>query len=104
MGNYCFCKKVGLKCSVCQLKMVYLNDKYDLYENCFYMHFLAVFHTDIYNNLIKLLEVKNHVCKLINTKYSYAHKDWFTGKTERFYLPYYHIYENNEINKIKNRI
>lgn len=86
------------------MKMVYLNDKYDLYENCFYMHFLAVFHTDIYNNLIKLLEVKNHVCKLINTKYSYAHKDWFTGKTERFYLPYYHIYENNEINEIKNRI
>ena len=104
--NYCYCENVSVKCSVCQFRMVYLNDEYDLYENCFNLHFLAVFHEHIYKNLRKLLEVNNNhvVCKFLNRKYYYFHKDWFTGEIERFYWPYcLEIYENNELNKIKNK-
>lgn len=84
--------------------MVYLNDEYDLYENSFDFNFLATYHSHVYANLKKLLEVKNHVvCKLLNTKLYYLHKDWFTGERDRYYLHYcLDIYEDNQINKIKN--
>ena len=84
--------------------MVYLNDEFDLYENSFDINFLTTYHTHVYNNLRKMLDVKNHVaCKLIDTKSFYLHKDWFTGEKNRYYLPYcLDISENNQINKIKN--
>ena len=83
--------------------MVYLNDEYDLYESSLNFNFLAIYHSHVYSNLKKLLEVKNHVvCKLVNTKFYYLNKDWFTGERDRYYLPYcLDIYESNQINKIK---
>lgn len=78
--DYCYYEKLSEKCSVCQFRMIYLND-FDLYEHSFDFNFLANYHSHFYNNLVKLLGVKNHiVCKLVNTKFYYLHKDWFTGK------------------------
>ena len=78
--DYCYYEKLSEKCSVCQFRMVYLND-FDLYEHSFDFNFLVNYHSHVYNNLVKLLGVKNHiVCKLVNTKFYYLHKDWFTGK------------------------
>ena len=62
------CEKLSEKCSVCQFRMVYLNDEFDLYEHSFDFNFLVNYHSDVYNNLVKLLEVKYHIfCKLVNT-------------------------------------
>ena len=102
--SYCYCKKVSTKCSVCQFRMVYLNDDYEIYENSFDLNFLSIFHDPVYKNLKRLLNIDSHVvCQLINRKFYYSHKDWFDGKIKRFYLPYcLDVYVNNKINSIKN--
>ena len=105
--RYCFCKKSSsiLPCMVCQFRMVYLNDEFDIYKNCFDMHFLSTFHRHLYKNLKRvLLETDLHfVCELVHRKYFYTRKDWFNGKTERFYIPYcLENFRNKKINKIKN--
>ena len=101
--DYCYYEKLSEKCSVCQFRMIYLND-FDLYEHSFDFNFLVNYHSHFYNNLVKLLGIKNHiVCKLVNTKFYYLHKDWFTDERGRYYLPYcLDIFEKNQINKIKN--
>ena len=104
--HYCFCDKFSvLSCSVCQFRVVYLNDEYDIYENYFDLNFLSNFHRHLYKNLkCLLLETDSHIaCRLINKNYSYVHKDWFDGSLEQFYLPYcLDIYEIRKINQIKN--
>ena len=101
--DYCYCEKLSEKCSVCQFWKVYLNDEFDLYKHSFDYNFLD-YNSHVYNNLVKFLGIKNHiVCKLVNTKFYYLHKDWFTDERGRYYLPYcLDIFEKNQINKIKN--
>ena len=105
--RYCFCDKVGvLPCLVCQFRVVYFNDEYDIYENSFNLNFLSDFHQHVVRNLrCLLLETDSHIaCHLINKKYFYMHKYWFDGSIEQFYLPYcLDVYENKKINDIKNK-
>ena len=104
--HYCFCDSSVILCAVCQFKIVYLNDEYDLYENSLDFNFLARFQDHVHKNLKRLLlETDGHfVCELINRKFFYAHKDWFTGKIEQCYLPYWlQVYENDKIKNIKNK-
>ena len=50
---------------------------------CLDLDFLADIRENVYRNLLKLLTLENHfACKLINTKYNYSHKDWFTGEIQ----------------------
>ena len=105
--RYCFCKRTSsiLPCSTCQFRMVYLNDEFDIYENSLDMHFLVTFHRHLYKNLKRLLlETDSHlVCELVNKKYFYTCKDWFSWKVERFYIPNcLENFQNKKINKIKN--
>lgn len=54
---------------------------------CLDLDFLADIRENVYRNLLKLLTLENHfACKLINTKYNYSHKDWFTGEIQKFDL------------------
>ena len=81
--RYCSCEKSCISpCLVCQFRLVYLNDDFDIYENSFDLHFLFTFHRHLYENLKRaLLEIDSHfVCKLINKKYFYTRK---TGLTEK---------------------
>ena len=41
--GYCFCKNADAVCLVCQFKICYLNNKYDLYKNCLNWGFLSGF-------------------------------------------------------------
>lgn len=42
-------------------------------------------------------------CELINEKFFYVHKDWFTGKLDNYYLPQcLQVFERNKIKEIKN--
>ena len=104
--RYCSCEKSCISpCLVCQFRLVYLNDDFDIYENSFDLHFLFTFHRHLYENLKRaLLETDSHfVCKLINKKYFYTRKNWFDGKIERFYLANcLEDHENNRINGFKN--
>ena len=105
--HYCFCDKVGvLPCLVCQFRVVYLNDEYDIYENSFDLNFLLDFHLHILKNLgCLLLKTDCHItCHLINEKYFYVQKNWFDGSLEQFYLSFcLDIYKNKKINEIKNK-
>ena len=69
--RYCFFKKsIVLPCFVCQFRMVYLNDDYDIYENSFDLHFLFTFHRHLYKNFKKLLLRTDSplACELVNKK------------------------------------
>ena len=106
--QHCFCKKVKNsvnRCSVCQFRIVYLNDEYNINENSFDLNFLSKFHTHLVKNLkFLLLETDSHIaCQPVNKNFCYVFKDWFDGKLEQFYLPYcLDIFENRKIDQIKN--
>ena len=85
--QYCFCEKVKNsvnRCSVCQIRIVYLNDEYKIYENSFALNFLSKFHTHLVKNLkCLLLKPDSHIaCRLVNKTFCYVFKDWFDGKLE----------------------
>ena len=107
-GQYCFNKKVKNsvnRCSVCQFRIVYLNEEYDICENSFDLNFLSKFHTHLVKNLkCLLLETDSHIaCRLVNKKFCYVFKDWFDGKLEQFYLLCcLDIFENRKIDQIEN--
>ena len=86
------------------MRVVYLNDQYEIYENSFNMDFLLKFHRHLIKNLNSLLEIECHfVCKVINKKYFYILKDLFDGSKKHFYLSdCLNEFENKKINKIKN--
>ena len=102
--DFCFCTDSKLICSVCQMRVVYLNDQYDIYENSFNIDFLLKFHQHLIKNLNSLLEIEyRFVCKVINEKYFYILKDLFDGSKKHFYLSdCLNEFENKKINKIKN--
>ena len=90
---------------VCQFQILYLHDEYDIYENLFNLQVLVNFQDHMHQNLKKLLlKTDSHfTCELINKKFFYVHKDWFTGKLENYYLPQcLQVFENNKIKDIKN--
>ena len=101
--DFCFCTNSKLICSVCQMRLIYLNDQYDIYENSFNMDFILKFHQDPIKNLNSLLEINCHfVCKVINEKYFYTLKDLFDGSKKHFHLyDCLNEFENKKINQIK---
>ena len=89
-------------CSICQMRVVYLNDQYDIYENTFNMDFLLKFHQHLIKNLNGLLEIECHcVCKVINENYFYTVKDTFDGSKKHIYLDCLNEFENKKNNQIK---
>ena len=67
--DFCFCTNSRLNCPVCQMRVVYLNDQYDIYENSFNMDFLLKFHQHLIKSLNSLHEIECHfACKAINEK------------------------------------
>ena len=104
--DYCFCESCVVPCLVCQFRIAYLHDQYAIYENSFNLQFLADFHQDLHRYLKKiLLKMDSHfACKLINKKFFYVHKDWFTGKLENYYLLHcFRVFEDNKIKDIKKK-
>ena len=102
-NDFCFCTDHKLICPVCQMRVVYLNDQYDIYENSLILDFLLKFHQHLIKNLNNLLEIECHfVWKVINKKYFYKIKDIFDGSKKHFYLSeYLNEFENMKINEIK---
>ena len=102
--DFCFYTDSKLNCSVCQMRVVYLNDQYDIYENSFNMDFLLKFHQHLIKNLNSLCEIECHfACKVINEKYFYTLKDLFDGSKKHFDLSNcVNEFENKKINQIKN--
>ena len=77
-----------------------------MYENSLDFNFLARFQDHMHKKFKRLLlETDGHfACELIKRKFFYAHKDWFTGKIEQYYLPYcLQFYENDKIKNVKNK-
>ena len=89
---------------MCQFREVYEDDEYEIYQNCFDLHYLAVFHWIMYDCLETLLKVNNRVvCRLINSDFSYLFKDWFNGEKKTFPLrQIVDLYEKTQIKIIQN--
>ena len=85
------------------MRVVYLNDQYDIYENSLNLDFLLKFHQHLIKNLKNLLEIDCHfVCKVINENYFYSIKYIFDASKKHFYLSeYLNEFENMKINEIK---
>ena len=101
--DFCFCTDSILICSVCKMRLIYLNDQCDIYENSFNMDFLLKFHQHLIKNLNSLLEINCYfVCKVINEKYFYTLKDLFDGSKKHFNLcDCLNEFENKKNNQIK---
>ena len=82
--EYCSCSNtVKQTCLICQFRQVYFDDQFKLYEHCFDLNYLVRFHYHLTENLQRLLkETDTHfVCRLINKKFFYKNKNFFTGQT-----------------------
>ena len=98
-----FCRCDGIQiCLVCQENMFYKNFEYKVYHNSLDLNFLAKLRENVYRNLERFLTLDNHfVCKIVNHKYQYFHKDWFTGEKWKFDLDYcLTSYEHKKIDNI----
>ena len=86
-AGFCYCADSKLICFICQMRVFYLNDQYDIYENSLNMDFLSKFHQDLITNLNNLLEMECLFgCKVINPKYFYTVKDFFDGHIKHFVI------------------
>ena len=100
---FCCCKRSEI-CLVCQAKVCYQNYEDKIYDKCLDLNFLAETRENIYRNLLRLLTLDNHfVCRIINQKYCYIHKNWFTGEKFKYDLDYcFTTLEQKKLEKIKN--
>ena len=90
-------------CLPCQMADIFNKQTtYKVYENCLDLDVLLRVKENPHLQLINLLEKHDHfLCKIINEKYQYYHKCFFTGKhiyldIERAYLEW----EKTKIDKI----
>ena len=102
--DFCYCTDTKLICSVCQMRVVYLNDQYDLYQSSFDLDFLIKFYGHLVENLYKLIEIECHfACKVIKEKYFYTLEDLFDGSKKHYCLyDCLNDFENKKIIQIKN--
>ena len=85
--RYCYCKTAAKRCLVCEFRLLYQDDEYQIYKNCFDLHYLAVFYRNMYDCLEELSKLNNHlVCNLLFSKSCYTFDDWFTGQKNVFVL------------------
>lgn len=77
-----FCKCDGkTMCLACRLNIIYREYQFNIYQHCLNLDFLAKVRKNLFDNLEKMLTLNNHfVCEIINEKFHYEHKDWFTGE------------------------
>ena len=77
-----FCKCDGkTMCLACRSNIIYREYQYNIYQHCLNLDFLAKVRENLFDNLEKMLTLNNHfVCEIINKKFHYEHKDWFTGE------------------------
>ena len=85
-----FCKCDGKNiCLPCQANICYHKYQYTLYKNCLNLDFLAKVRENIHTNLLKMVFSNNHfLCQIINKKYCYHYKDWFTGDNVSYELEF----------------
>ena len=68
-------------CLACRSNIIYREYQYNIYQHCLNLDFLAKVRENLFDNLEKMLTLNNHfVCEIINKKFHYEHKDWFTGE------------------------
>lgn len=82
MHVFQFCKCNRVVCDPCQIADIFKEEiTFKLYENCFNLDLLSKVKENLHVYLINLLEKKDHfLCKIINDKYCYVHKCFFTRK------------------------
>ena len=100
-----FCKCDGKNiCLPCQSNICYREYQYVVYKQCLNLDFLAKVRDNLHNNLLKMIYANNHfLCEIINNKYVYHHKDWFTGENVNYELDFcLTSYEKNKMKEIIN--
>ena len=95
------CKRYEI-CLVCQARSCYEDFLYQIYEHSLDLNYLAKIRENLYKNMLKLLTLDNHfVCHIINKKYKYFYRDWFTGKKHQYHAELCsETYEHMKIKKI----
>ena len=83
-----FCKCDGKNiCLPCQANICYRDYEYNIYEHCLYLDFLSKVKYNLHLNLFKMVPTFNHfLCEIINRKYQYKFKCWFTGEDLKYDL------------------
>ena len=99
--NFCKCDGKTI-CLVCQANICYREYEYIIYKNCLNLDLLAKVRENLVDNLDKMLTLNNHfICEVINDKFQYEHKDWFTNEKLLFDLEKcLKAWEENKMQKI----
>ena len=97
-----YCVQLQPRCLICEICREFQSVEYDLYENMFCLDFLGRVHSYLHDYLEKIFLSKRCLCFILNNKYSYVWKDWFTGENYRIFLKDAITHkENHDINIIK---
>lgn len=84
--KFCKCDGVNI-CLPCQVNICYRKCQYVVYDGCLNLDFLLKVKDNLHTNLLKMVTTYNHfLCEIINKKYQYLHKDWFTGEDVQYDL------------------
>ena len=74
-------------CLACQSNICYREYQYNIYEHCLNFDFLSKVKENLYHNLFKMVPTFIHfLCKIINRKYQYTFKYWFTSEDIKYDL------------------
>ena len=69
-------------CLSCSITEIFNEDlTYDIFANCFNFYFLSKIKENLCLQLLNLKESQQHfLCMILNNRYKYHHKCFFTGK------------------------
>ena len=83
-----FCKCDGTNiCLPCQSNNCYKEYQDQIYQHCLNFDFLSNVKVNLHRNLFKMVATFNHfLCEILNRKYQYSFKCWFTGEELKYDL------------------
>ena len=100
--HLCYCSQRERKCTIREIINDFYGVEYDLYENMLNFDFLNQIHRRLFMHLNKMFASNRCLCLILNHKFAYVWKDWYTGEKHSVYLEDKIAYkEKIDMDKIK---
>ena len=100
--HLCYYSQREQKCTICDITNEFYSVEYDFYQNMFNFDFLNQIRRRLFMHLNKMFASKRCLCLILNNKFAYIWKDWYTGEKRSIYLEDAIAYkEKIDMDKIK---
>ena len=84
--HLCYCSQRERKCTICDITNEFYGVEYDLYENMLNFDFLNQIHSRLFMDVNKMFASNRCLCLILNHKFAYIWKDWYTGEKHSVYI------------------